>query len=119
VFDASPRVENPLLIALRGDKLLHDEALQIFYLIKRVVMKLHHERFVGQPMPTSVKTLGYVRNLNIKHISFHEDTASHHILEGAALLKLLPNVDDLQYEELAGRTGQADGGDFLAQQTSH
>jgi hypothetical protein len=76
-------------------------------------------------MPTSIKTLGYVHNLNIKHISFREVTASRHILEGAALLKLLPNVDDLRYGhydtygEFADRTGQADGGDFLAQQTSH
>lgn len=48
-------------------------------------------------MPTSIKTLGYVRNLNIKHISSREDTASSHILEGAVLLKLLPKVDDLRY----------------------
>lgn len=60
-------------------------------------MKIHHERFVGRELPTSLKALGYVRNVSIKHITFHEDTASSHILEDVELLKLMPNVNDLRY----------------------
>lgn len=96
-FNASSLAGNPLLQALRRDQILYHEALNIFYSIKRVVMKMYYGRFVGRPLPTSVKTLGYVRNLSIKHISFHSETHSSHVLEGVELLKLLPSVDDLKY----------------------
>lgn len=97
VFKASPRVHNPLLAALRGDGKLYPEALEIFYSINRVVLKLHFDHFVGRPLPTSAAALGYVRKLNIKQIAFHSETAPAHILQGVELLKLMPNVSDLRY----------------------
>jgi hypothetical protein len=103
-FNTLTVTKNPLLQALIGDNILYPEALKIFYQIKRVVLKVHHARSIGRPLPTSQKALEYVRNSSIKHIAFHSETASTHALEGAELFKLMPKVDDLRYAHLGAAT---------------
>jgi hypothetical protein len=92
------------LQTLHGEKIPYHEALEIFYGIKLVVVKMQRERFVGRPLPTSLKTLGYVHSLSIKHIAFHSATPSTHVLEGVELLKLFSAVTDLCYAHFDAET---------------